>query len=117
MKRPEAMIAKLASLLALAACALPASAQTAASSGKAKDVYMAAGCFQCHGTAAQGARGPTLAAVKYPYEAFRLFVRRPVGGGMPAFSQSVLPEAELREIFAYVAKLPETPSKLPALLE
>lgn len=109
-------------LLVLAA-ALPGAAADAPkpaprpSPTTAESVYLAGGCHQCHGIVGQGARGPTLAAVKYPYEAFRLFVRRPAGGGMPAYSEDVLSDAELRTIYQYVASLPSTPATLPALLQ
>lgn len=116
MKNSAAIIPKGVFLAATLFFTANAFAQSAPSS-KAKDAYFAAGCHQCHGVVGQGARGPTLAAVKYPYDAFRLFVRRPAGGGMPAFSESVLPEAELRDIFTFVQGIPAPPAKLPALLQ
>lgn len=116
MRNSAAMISKSLLLAASLVFAANASAQSAPSS-KMKEAYFAAGCQQCHGVVGQGARGPMLAAVKYPYEAFRLFVRRPAGGGMPAFSEDVLPEAELREIFTFVQGIPAPPTKLPALLQ
>lgn len=81
-----------------------------------KQSFLSAGCHHCHGQAGQGARGPTLAATKYPFEAFDYLVRKPAGGGMPPYSASQLPEAELRDIYAYVASLPGPSEQAPELL-
>lgn len=91
-------------------------AQTAATdSGQAS--YLSAGCHHCHGLVGQGARGPTMVGLQYPYEAFEIFVRQPVSGGMPPYSAQMLPEAELRSIFAYLASLPGPAEERPALLK
>lgn len=54
--------------------------------------------------------------MKYPYEAFEFLVRKPVGGGMPAYSASQLPDAELRGIYDYLVALPGPAEETPELL-
>lgn len=83
---------------------------------RGRESYLSAGCHHCHGRAGQGARGPTMAAMKYPYEAFEFLVRKPVGGGMPAYSASQLPDAELRGIYDYLVALPGPAEETPELL-
>lgn len=59
-------------------------------------------CYACHGYQAQGAvTGPRISTVKLPYEGFASIVRRPYGV-MPAFSQKVLNETQLRNIYSYL---------------
>jgi ubiquinol-cytochrome c reductase cytochrome c subunit len=74
---------------------------------KGKRVYMADGCYQCHGTVGQGSRatGPHLAPNPLPYEVFAGQVRRPVNT-MPPYTTIVLPEQELADIYAYLVSIP-----------
>ena len=104
---------------ALALASLLATAEDQASAGdtqQGKQSFLSAGCHHCHGMVAQGARGPTMAAMKYPYEAFEFLVRKPAGGGMPPYSAAQLPDTELRNIYAYLASLPGPSEDLPDLL-
>jgi len=60
------------------------------------------GCYQCHGYAAQGGRdGPRLAATALSAQAMIRYVRRPLGA-MPAFTEKVLSEQDLTDIYAYL---------------
>jgi mono/diheme cytochrome c family protein len=81
-------------------CAAPALAQGAGPPGDAangKRVYMAVGCYQCHGTVGQGSRptGPHIAPNPLPYEVFAGVVRRPVNV-MPPYTTVVLSDQEPR---------------------
>ena len=96
-------------VLALLAAA-PACAQNAAPGGDAKrgeGLFMADGCYQCHGTVGQGSRGtgPRLAPNTIPYEAFAAQVRKP-SNIMPPYTAVVLSDAQLADIYAYVKGLP-----------
>jgi ubiquinol-cytochrome c reductase cytochrome c subunit len=100
----------LVGLAALAACSVGAAAQSAAPPGDAvngKRVYMADGCYQCHGTVGQGSRptGPHIAPNPIPYEGFAAQVRRPVNT-MPPYTTVVLSEQELADIYAYLMTIP-----------
>src|SRR4051794_27079923 len=67
-----------------------------------KRLFEKDGCYQCHGYAAQGGRdGARLAATMLNGQAFSRYVRRPFGA-MPAFTQKVLSDQDLTDIFAYV---------------
>jgi mono/diheme cytochrome c family protein len=70
------------------------------------------GCYECHGHAGQGGRpGPRIAATSLSIQTLRRYVRRPAGA-MPAYTEKVLPDPELRDIYAYLKSLPAAkPSK------
>jgi mono/diheme cytochrome c family protein len=65
------------------------------------------GCFECHGTQGQGSpvTGPKLAPGPLPYDALSNFVRTS-SGPMPPFRQSILPDADLQDIYAYLQSIP-----------
>lgn len=106
-------IGGLAILLALGdvAFALPASAQdaTAGDVGNGRKVYLADGCYQCHGRVGQGGSmngpAPILAQTKMTFAAFKRQVRNPIND-MPAYSESMLSDKELMDIFVFVRSLP-----------
>ncbi len=72
-------------------------------------VYLATGCFTCHGRAGQGGAfngpAPHLAKTEMPYEGFKMQVRNPVKD-MPAYSEAVMSEKEIADIYAFVQSLP-----------
>ena len=96
-------------LIALLACGAGALAQNTAPGDAAngKRVYMAVGCYQCHGNVGQGSRptGPHLAPNPIPYAAFAAQVRRPVNT-MPPYTTVVLSEEALTDIYAYLVSIP-----------
>jgi len=81
----------------------------AAQSGNAengKKLFVRNGCWECHGYAGQGSRDGAKLAGEVLYEqAFLRYVRKPAGS-MPAFVEKILPDSELRDIYAYVKSLP-----------
>jgi ubiquinol-cytochrome c reductase cytochrome c subunit len=105
--RLSAVIPMLA--IAVLAGGAPAQAQgwPPGDAANGKRVYMADGCYQCHGTVGQGSRptGPHLAPNPLPYEAFAGQVRRPVNA-MPPYTSVVLSEQDLADIYAYLASIP-----------
>jgi mono/diheme cytochrome c family protein len=81
-------------------------AQTPGNSVNGKRLYEKVGCFQCHGYAGQGGRdGPRIAASSLSATAVIRYVRRP-GGAMPAFTEKVLPDRELTDIYTYLKTFP-----------
>ncbi len=72
-----------------------------------KRLYMAVGCYQCHGTVGQGSRptGPHIAPDPAPYEAFAAMVRHP-RNVMPPYTAVVLPDRDLGDIYAYLLTIP-----------
>jgi mono/diheme cytochrome c family protein len=74
-----------------------------------KRVYLAVGCFTCHGRSGQGGSyngpAPALAETKLPLEAFKVFVR--LGpNDMPAYPESVLSDKDTADILAFLRSLP-----------
>jgi mono/diheme cytochrome c family protein len=65
------------------------------------------GCFECHGTQGQGSpvTGPKLAPGPLPYDTLSAFVRTS-NGPMPPFRESILPNADLEDIYAYLSSIP-----------
>jgi mono/diheme cytochrome c family protein len=68
-------------------------------------------CPLCHGHQAQGggAFGPRLAPDVVTFDALRFYVRAPAGD-MPPFTQKVLPERDLVDIYAYIRSQPTPPA-------
>jgi len=72
-----------------------------------KRLYEKETCFFCHGTAGQGGSdGARLAVVARNLQSFTRYVRQP-SGRMPAFTDRVLSDQDLADIFAYVRSLPQ----------
>jgi mono/diheme cytochrome c family protein len=72
-------------------------------------VYLADGCFTCHGRSGQGGNyygtTPALAKTELPFEGFKQQVRNPVRV-MPPFTEAVLSDKEAADIFAFLQTLP-----------
>lgn len=98
---------------AVAALALSpaAPAQNAASGDAAngKLIYLADGCFTCHGRAGQGGAmnypAPAIAKLEMPVESFVSFLRD-APNDMPAYSTEVLSDKEATDIHAFLQSLP-----------
>jgi mono/diheme cytochrome c family protein len=103
-------------LLQIAAMAALAGAPTAwaldvpkGDAANGKKVYLADGCYQCHGRVGQGGlmtgSAPILAQTKLPYAAFQRQLRYPIND-MPPYPESLLSEKEVADLFAYLQSLP-----------
>ena len=89
----------------------------AASAENGKRVYMRVGCWQCHGTVGQGGTaGPKIAPDPLPYETLAAFVRT-TNRAMPPYRETVLPNDDLADIYAYLQAIPKPPpaESLPLL--
>ena len=65
-------------------------------------------CHYCHGTEAQGSLagvGPRIALVPRSLESFSRYIRRPTGR-MTGYSETVLPDPELADIYSFLRSLP-----------
>ena len=74
---------------------------------RGRQLYMANGCFSCHGTVGQGGErsaGPKLAPEPYPFEAFRALVRTP-SGAMPRMDAKHISDEQLRDMHGYLASI------------
>lgn len=99
-----------AAALAVLVTAGPASAQSAAPKGDSKrghKLFLADGCYSCHGIGAQGGNraGPRLAGTKLPFAAFLQQLRHP-SRAMPPYETPILSDQKAADIYAYVKSLP-----------
>lgn len=98
---------------------MPRAADTGASIANGRQLYLAVGCWQCHGTVGQGgSAGPRLAPGPMPLEALRAFLRNSVRA-MPAYPETILSDAAVADIHAYLQSIPAAPraETLPLLRE
>jgi ubiquinol-cytochrome c reductase cytochrome c subunit len=86
--------------------AAPATYAQPGDAGRA--LFVANGCYECHGYVGQGGAAPRIAPTVYPYEAFARLVRRPANE-MPAYAPQALGDDALRAIYAYLRSIPEPP--------
>jgi mono/diheme cytochrome c family protein len=74
-----------------------------------KRVYLADGCFECHGRLGEGGNyyglTPILAKTELPFEGFTQQLRNPVRV-MPPYATNVLSDAEAADIYAFLQTLP-----------
>ena len=112
----------MAAALAVIGAATATSAQDAPKGDPANGqrVYIADGCFTCHGRVGQGGNyygaTPVLAKTQLPFEGFKMQVRNP-SRVMPPFPEAVLSDKEAADIYAFLQTLPTgRPAKdIPAL--
>jgi ubiquinol-cytochrome c reductase cytochrome c subunit len=79
---------------------------------RGRQTFVRVGCYQCHGREAQGAStGPRLGPNPLALPAFTRAVRTP-RNEMPPYSLKMLPEADLADVYAFVAARPR-PHQLP----
>jgi len=87
------------------------SAFAAGDAVKGKANFQKYGCWQCHGFEGQGSAvtslGKVLAPDPLPWETFSAFVRS-TNRAMPPFSETILPNGELEDIYAYLQSVPKT---------
>jgi mono/diheme cytochrome c family protein len=108
------LVVCMASLPALGLAQTPA----AGNAEKGKQLFMKQNCYYCHGTSGQGGRdGARIAQTALNLQGVIRYVRKPAGG-MPAFTEKILSDQELTDIYAYLKSLPAAkPAKDIPLLE
>jgi mono/diheme cytochrome c family protein len=100
-----------AGAFAVGAFSVPALAQDAPQGDAAngKRAYLAVGCMYCHGRAGQGGGMnypiPPLAKTALPFEGFKGVVRQSARD-MPAYTDKVLTDQEIVDIYAFLQLLP-----------
>ncbi len=76
-----------------------------------KKLFMADGCYECHGRMGQGAAQTGAARIGPPqlsYEGFQSYARSPKNQ-MPPYTAKALPDADLADIYAYLKSIPMPP--------
>jgi ubiquinol-cytochrome c reductase cytochrome c subunit len=77
-----------------------------------KKLFMANGCFECHGTVGQGASqtgGARIGPPSISLEEMTTYVRHP-SGQMPPYTTKVISDQNLADIYAYLKSQPKPPS-------
>ena len=78
--------------------------------GRGKTLFSKYGCYECHGTQGQGTTaGARLAPKPIALAALIAYVRKPAGQ-MPPYTGKVVSDADLADIRAYLASIPEPPA-------
>ena len=102
-------VALIAAALATSMVAARADDPPAGDPVNGKRVYLADGCFECHGRAGQGGQlnypTPALAKTALPVESFVAFLRE-APNDMPSFSAEVLSDKDAADIHAFLQTLP-----------
>ena len=97
-KTALALIVMTAPVLFLA----PSWAQPKGDAANGRKVYLADGCYQCHGRVGQGGLmtgpAPILAQTKMPFAAFHRQLRNPIND-MPPYPENLLSEKEVADAF------------------
>src|SRR3954469_25041965 len=74
-----------------------------------RKIYLADGCWQCHGRVGQGGLmtgpAPVLAQTKLPFAAFSRQLRNPIND-MPPYPVNLLSDKEVADIYAFLQALP-----------
>ena len=75
-----------------------------------KKLFAKYGCYECHGREAQGGgyNGPRLAPDPIPFSVLQSYVRHPQGE-MPPFTEKVVSDKDLADIYAFLRSQPEPP--------
>jgi mono/diheme cytochrome c family protein len=85
---------------------------------RGKQLYLATGCYQCHGTRGEGGgnAGPRLAPGPMPYAGLLQQLRHP-RARMPVYTAVVMPDGDVADIYAYLQSVPKakTASEIPML--
>jgi mono/diheme cytochrome c family protein len=108
-------VLSLAMLLMMTAQAAPQASKSAepprGDVEQGRKLYIKYGCYECHGTEAQGGgyTGPRLAPPAEPLEVLFSQVRDPVND-MPPFTKKVLSDHELLDIYAFLQSIPNPPA-------
>jgi len=82
-----------------------------------RKLFVSFGCYQCHGYEAQGgSAGPRLAPRPIAYAQFMKYVRHPTNE-MPPFTEKIVKDAELTDVYAFLRAQPAPPDldKIPLL--
>src|SRR5579871_2401362 len=95
-------------LFSITAVAIAAAQQsgTTGDAANGKVLFTRIGCYQCHGYAGQGGRaGARIVPTVLKAQDLIRYVRRPPGD-MPAYTDKVVSDRELGDIYAYMKSFP-----------
>jgi len=81
------------------------------------DLYLKNGCWECHGYTAATGNGAPLVLSGLNETGFVSYLRNPRTTGMPLYSTKVLPDADAKDVYAYIKtfKRPASVEDIPLL--
>ena len=95
--------------LAVVGLGTRANAQPTGNAAHGRELYLATGCFECHGRNGQGGAfngpAPALAHTEMGFEAFKEQLRQPAND-MPAYATAVMTDQDVADVLAFVHALP-----------
>jgi mono/diheme cytochrome c family protein len=108
MRRKLTALAALSFIVATGATLVAAADKPRDNAARGKQLYLATGCYQCHGTRGEGGgnAGPRLAPGPIPYEGFLMQLRKP-RQRMPVYTAVVMPDGDVNAIYAYLQGVPQ----------
>ena len=84
-----------------------------------KRLFMRDRCYTCHGTqgAGGGIAGPRVAPDPLPFAGFLMQLRHPANR-MPPYAETVMPDGEAADIYAYLKSIPpgRSAEQIPLLI-
>jgi mono/diheme cytochrome c family protein len=94
-----------------AAQSSPAAAAPAGNAETGKRLFTKDGCYECHGLQGQGAQAsaPRIGPDPIAFQAFSRYLRKPTGE-MPPYTDKVLPDKDVADIYAFLKSLPRPPA-------
>jgi mono/diheme cytochrome c family protein len=98
----------LAGCVALALCLVAVAAENPSGDpANGKRLFMTYGCYECHGTlgAGGGFAGPRIAPNPLPFLGVKTKLRT-ASGRMPVYSEAVLKNSQIADIYAYLQSIP-----------
>jgi ubiquinol-cytochrome c reductase cytochrome c subunit len=75
---------------------------------RGKQLFVADGCYECHGYDAQGGVGLRLAPNPLPTAVIMAYIRNPAGE-MPPYVSKVVSDQDVADIHAYLETIPKSP--------
>jgi mono/diheme cytochrome c family protein len=73
-----------------------------------KKIFLADGCYECHGREGQGSTQTGAARIGPPqldFDGFKSYVRQP-SNQMPPYTSKAVPEKDLADIYAFLKSIP-----------
>ena len=107
--RVVARAALLVLLIAPAAAAdQPPATPATGNAQQGKELYLKYSCYACHGYDGHGGAGVRLVPLAMTVTRFTAYVHNP--RRMPPYTEKVLSDAQLADVFAYIKALPASPA-------
>jgi mono/diheme cytochrome c family protein len=97
-----------ASAQAPAPASTPPATAASANLQQGHELYLKYSCYACHGYDGHGGAGARLVPLSLTATRFTAYVRNP--RRMPPYTDKVLSDAQLADLFAYIKSLPASPS-------